>query len=122
RAASPSYHSRNGQASWLFQAEKKSSRRSQTRFWERKPRLGWARKLLALTQTDEKNRTQHNEKDVRKPDQQLRMYLRIVPKGVGDDDKKEIRNGDDQAEKKTNGGLLPMRGNANRQDNERKSK
>src|SRR5437764_1504713 len=49
------------------------------------------------------------------------MNLRIVPEGVGDDHKKEIRNGDDQAEKKTNGSFLPMGCDAERYSNEGKS-
>src|SRR5436309_14006850 len=49
------------------------------------------------------------------------MNLRIVPEGVGDDHKKEIRNGDDQAEKKTNGSFLPMGCDAERDSNEVKS-
>src|SRR5207248_8595395 len=48
------------------------------------------------------------------------MNLWIVPKRIGDDHKKEIRNGDDQAEKKTDGGFPPMRGDAERYDNEGK--
>src|SRR5438552_11204130 len=75
---------------------------------------------LALTQTDEKYRAQHNKEDVRKPDQQFRMNLWIVPKGIGDDHKKEIRNGDDQAEKKTDGGFSTMRRDAQRHANEGK--
>src|SRR5438876_1151543 len=73
---------------------------------------------LALTQTDEKDRAQHNKEDVRKPDQQFRMNLRIVPEGIGDDHKKEIRNGDDKAQKKTDGGFPPMRRDAKRHANE----
>src|SRR6266576_6189962 len=76
---------------------------------------------LALTQTDEKDHAQHNEEEVRKPDQQFRMNLWIAPKGIGDDHKKEIRNGDDQAEKKTDGGFPPMRRDAKRHANEAKA-
>src|SRR5437762_14287670 len=48
------------------------------------------------------------------------MNLWIVPKGIGDDHKKEIRNGDDQAEKKTDGGFSTMRRDAQRHANEGK--
>ena len=49
------------------------------------------------------------------------MNLRIVAKGVGDDHKKEIRNGDDQAKKKTNGSFPPMRRDTEGDANEGKS-
>src|SRR5438874_12907743 len=49
------------------------------------------------------------------------MNLWIAPKGIGDDHKKEIRNCDDQAEKKTDGGFPPMRRDAKRHANEGKT-
>ena len=65
---------------------------------------------LLLVRPPEKNCADDNEKEVRKPDEQIRMNFRVGAHRVGDDDEEEIKNRDEQAHGEADRGLAPMRG------------
>ena len=67
------------------------------------------RRLLALQPAEHPN-PEHEKKQVWKPDEKLRMELRVRTQGVGDNDEEKVENGNDQADRETKGGLAPMGG------------
>src|SRR5678816_1448838 len=75
---------------------------------------------LLATQTIKKDRTKQNENQVGGPNEKFRKEPRIVAHGVGDDDEKEVNKRHDQAEQKARGRFSAMRGNCQRDANERK--
>src|SRR5438105_15496680 len=67
-----------------------------------------------MTHTKEECRAQRDEKHIREPKKQFGVNLRIISKGVGNDDEKKICDGDDQAQEKTDRGFPSMRGHTKR--------
>ena len=75
---------------------------------------------LTASQTTEEPNTKTGEEDVREPDQQDRKGLGIIPEGIGDVDEKEVPEGKDATECKTNRGLFAVCGDAERHSDQRK--
>ena len=53
-------------------------------------------------ETPEQKNTQYDKENVRKPDEQFRVGVRIPAQSVANDYKQEIGGGDDQAHGKSN--------------------
>ncbi len=52
--------------------------------------------VLLPCQPPEQKPTENNEKNIRKPDQQFRVGIRISTERIADDNKQKIGRGDDQ--------------------------
>src|SRR4030095_7836427 len=55
-----------------------------------------ARDDLLPCQSPEQKATKYDEKNIRKPDQQFRVGMRISTQGIANDNKQKIGRGDDQ--------------------------
>src|SRR6266436_1362037 len=113
RRANWKSHQRTGESGFenvqSGNARRQNLHRSSANSWQTK-RL----RTLLLAQSPKKERTEHKKEHVWKPNQQLRMHVRIGTERVGDDDKQEIGNGDDQSHGKADRSFAPVRGHAQR--------
>src|SRR6266496_2263528 len=57
---------------------------------------------LLSCQAPKQECTEHDKKNVRKPNEQLRVHFRVSAQRVADDDEEEIADGHDQAHGETN--------------------
>ena len=67
------------------------------------------RRLLALQPAEHPN-PEHEKKQVWKPDEKLRMEIRVGTQCVGDNNEKKVENANDQAGRETKGCFAPVRG------------
>src|SRR5437899_5489710 len=71
------------------------------------------------SQTAEQKNAQHDEKNIREPDEQLRMGMWVSTQCIANDHKKKIRRGDDQGHGKSDGSLAAVRGHTERYTDDR---
>src|SRR6266496_2161268 len=65
-------------------------------------------RTLLLAQSPKKKCAEHEKEHVRKPNQQLRMNVRIGTQRVGDDDKQKVGDGDNQSHGKADRSFAPV--------------
>src|SRR6266481_1250813 len=93
-------------------AGRPTSRISANSIFPPTPPLGTFR--LLSCQSSKQECTEHDKKNVRKPNEQLRVHFRVSAQRVADDDEEEITDGHDQAHGETNRSLAAVRGDAKR--------